>query len=452
MRHLVGDVIRGSRILSSANDIMTKTASLGFPRFGAQRELKFALESYWKKESSEEDLLACAAQLKNRAWKIQQEAGIDFIPSNDFSLYDHILDLSICFNIIPKRFQESGAKGLDLYFLMARGKNVAGHECAALEMTKWFDTNYHYLVPEINNGSTLALKKNGPLQNYLEAKALGIETRPSIVGPVTFLSIAKGETSGDLPLQSLESLVKIYAQMLSELGQAGVKWVQIDEPILGLELSEIQKTSFKKAYALLNDSLKNSSNQSPQLLLTTYFSPLEDNFGLLAELPVAGWHIDLVRAPEQFDAALKLLNPSQCLSLGLVDGRNIWRSNLHKILETIDGALEHITEDRLIIASSCSLIHVPDSLKLEAELGDELKSWLSFAQEKVEELATLGKLSRADKEQRNAILAPSRKAWLSRQSCTEIHRRQVQDRLLQITPAMSKRSEPYAVRAKAQQE
>ena len=356
---------------------MTRSANLGFPRVGLHRELKKAQESYWKGDIDAAALHAVAKDLRARHWKLQQDAGIEVIPSNDFAYYDHVLDTSVLVGAIPPRFADITDPD-QLYFGMARGTAAA----PAMEMTKWFDTNYHFIVPELHAGQTFALNAAKPLAHYNEAKALGIDTRPVIVGPVTFLSLAKAKDEGLDTLDLIDQLIPVYADLLRQLAAAGAQWVQIDEPVLVLDLSDKQKSAFKKAYAALGKA-------GPKLLLTTYFGALLDNTELAATLPVAGLHIDLVRAPEQLDAVLAALPGDKVLSVGVVDGRNIWRTNLDTAFGFVARAWDKLGPDRLEIAPSCSLLHSPVDLDGETNLDAELKSWLAFAKQKLNEIAAL---------------------------------------------------------------
>ncbi|GLQ08789.1 5-methyltetrahydropteroyltriglutamate--homocysteine methyltransferase [Devosia yakushimensis] len=356
---------------------MTKSANLGFPRIGAHRELKKALEAYWKGETTAAALLATGTELRARHWQLQQQAGIDIIPSNDFSFYDHVLDTTAMLGAIPPRF--AGIEDpLARYFAMARGTADA----PAMEMTKWFDTNYHYIVPELHEGQNFRLSTSKVLDEYREAKALGIDTRPVLVGPVTWLSLGKAKQDGFDPLTLLDAVLPVYAELLAALKAEGAGWVQIDEPILALDLTEAQRAALRQAYHALHAS-------APSIMLTTYFGALLDNTALAVDLPVAGLHVDLVRAPEQLVPLLKVLPADKVLSIGLIDGRNIWRADLDRQLALATRAWDSVGPDRLVIAPSCSLLHSPVDLDGETELDDELRSWLAFARQKLSEIAAL---------------------------------------------------------------
>lgn len=423
---------------------MTVTvATLGFPRVGPRRELKFALEKHWKGETSAEQLQESAAALRTAAWARQRSLGADWLPSNDFSLYDHVLDTSMMLGAIPARYGAAdGQAGLATYFAMARGATGGcGHAhggVTAGEMTKWFDTNYHYIVPEIEPGQKLALGRLKIVDEYREAKAQGFETRPVLLGPVTWLSLAKGH--GVDPFDLLDEVLGLYAVILGHLDHAGAAWVQIDEPILVTDLSDQQRRALTRAYARL-------ARTGPKLMLTTYFGGLEDNLSFAAALPVAGLHIDLVRAPEQLDAVVKAAPRDMLLSLGVIDGRNIWRADLAALLDRTESIAA--TRD-IVIAPSCSLLHVPVDLALESKLDDELKQWLTFAVQKVEELAILKSALNDGRASVAARLDAASRAAADRRVSPRIHNAQVQERVAGISPGMRERPADVPTRAKAQ--
>ncbi len=392
---------------------MTRSSNLGFPRIGLRRELKKALESYWKGDGDAAALHASAKELRARHWRLQRDAGIDIIPSNDFSLYDHVLDTAVLLGAIPPRF--SGIADPDrLYFAMARGTDAA----PAMEMTKWFDTNYHFIVPELHEGQSFALDAGKPLAHYREAKALGIETRPVVVGPVTFLSLAKTRDDGLDPLDLLDAVLPVYAELFEKLAAEGAQWVQIDEPVLVLDLTDRQKAAFEKAYAVL-------AGAGPKLLLATYFGDLRDNTRLAANLPVAGLHIDLVRARDQLDAVLAALPADKTLSVGVVDGRNIWRTDLEDAFALVGRVWDRIGPDRLEIAPSCSLLHSPVDLEAETALDDELKSWLAFARQKLDELAALTLAMQKGRTAAKPAFEASAAAIAAHKASPRIHRPEI---------------------------
>lgn len=412
---------------------MAQAANLGFPRIGAGRALKKALEAHWQGAMDEAGLQAEAARLRAAHWQAQAAAGIDVIPSNDFALYDQMLDMTVLLGAIPPRF--AGLEGLARYFAMARGTADA----PAMEMTKWFDTNYHYIVPEFTQDTQFALTSDTPVAAYLEAKALGIETRPVLIGPVTWLTLGKGKDGTD-PLTHLDAVLPVYAELLAKLAKAGAEWVQIDEPVLALDLTEAQRAAFKMAYASLGAA-------GPKVMLTSYFAGLEDNLPLALDLPVAGLHVDLVRAPDQLDAVLAGAG-DKVISLGLIDGRNVWRADLATALSRAKAAVAAHGTDRIQIAPSCSLLHVPLDLDAETELDDELKGWLAFAVQKLAEVATLAQAARRGDVA--AALAANADAVASRKASRRIHDPAVKSRAAAVGADDLRRASPYPARAELQ--
>jgi 5-methyltetrahydropteroyltriglutamate--homocysteine methyltransferase len=423
-------------------------ATLGFPRIGPRRELKFLLEGHWAGKKSEAELREGAAALRAATWARQRALGADILPSGDFSLYDHVLDTSAMVGAIPSRYQwDGGAVGLDTYFAMARGTQSGGHSgCAhsldatAQEMTKWFDTNYHYMVPELEAGQVFRLASTRLVDEFLEAKALGYHTRPVLLGPVSYLMLAKGR--GVEPLSLLPALLPVYEEMLAALAEAGADWVQIDEPCLVLDLDHAQHGAFAQAYARL-------ARRGVRLMLTTYFGGLGENLGLVAGLPVDGLHIDLVRAPEQLGAVCARVPKTMLLSLGAIDGRNIWRADLDAILARI--APIAATRD-IIIAPSCSLLHVPVDLALEKTFDPEIGQWLAFAAQKIGELAAVAKALNAGEASVAEELAAARSAAAARRSSPRIHNPAVQARLAAVDAAMVERRSPFAERRELQRD
>ncbi|MFF0951492.1 5-methyltetrahydropteroyltriglutamate--homocysteine S-methyltransferase [Rhizobium leguminosarum] len=426
-----------------------KTANLGFPRIGSHRELKFALESYWAGKSDATALLDTAKKLRADNWKLQQQKGIAIIPSNDFSLYDHVLDLAAMVGAIPAAHGwKSGPVDLDTYFAMARGSTGAshhgdcghahhGHGVPALEMTKWFDTNYHYMVPELRRDQPFTLTANKPLEAFLEAKALGIHTRPVILGPVTFLKLAKSTEAGFDTVELLDWLLPVYARVFAELRAAGADWVQVDEPCLVLDLSDRERAALSQTYRALGEVVPDL-----KIMLAGYFGDMGDNLPVALQLPVAGLHADLVRGPLQIEALRKKAPDGLVLSLGLIDGRNIWRADLDAILKRIVPVVAQFGEDRLQIAPSCSLLHVPIDLDLETGLDGELKTWLAFATQKLDELAVLGRGSIGAVEE----IAAASRAIASRAASARVHDPRVQDRIGSIDAAMKGRKSAFARR------
>ncbi len=448
------DALRRSLAHNLRGKEMTiKTANLGFPRIGKHRELKFALERYWAGKSDAGALLDVGKRLRAENWALQKEKGIDIIPSNDFSLYDHVLDTAVMVGAIPSAYGwKGGPVALDTYFAMARGstgdqahadcghQHHHGHGVPALEMTKWFDTNYHYMVPELGPNLSFALTANKPLDAFIEAKTLGIHTRPVILGPVTFLKLAKGTEEGFASISLLERLLPVYARLLAELSAAGADWVQIDEPCLVLDLSGEEQAVLKHVYRALHELVPNL-----KIMLATYFGDIGDNLPTALALPVAGLHVDLVRAPQQIDALLT--TPTDLtLSLGVIDGRNIWKADLSAILKRIEPLIQYFGADRLQIAPSCSLLHVPIDLELETGLDGELKSWLAFATQKLYELAALGDAGKASE-----VIAAASRAVASRAASPRVHDVDVRQRVGAIDEAMKTRGSAFAERTGLQE-
>ncbi len=450
----------------------TKTNNLGFPRIGAHRELKKALESYWSGKSEASELHTAAAALRKQHWKIQQESKIDLIPSNDFSLYDPMLDMAVTLGATPRRYQ-SIQDPLKRYFAMARGlqDQSAGIDLPAMEMTKWFDTNYHYIVPELEAKQTFNLNATKILSEIKEARALGIETRPVMIGPVSFLLLSKFESKLDSKFESkleskldskhhskldegtpsastldlLEALLPTYKELFKVLAAENVSWVQLDEPCLVLELDHRSVKAYGKMFSEIT-SWKNR----PKIFTATYFGTLGNNLDLVAKSGCDALHVDLVRAPEQLDPVLSALSPHTLLSLGVVDGRNIWRTDLDLAHGLIRKAVSKLGSERVLIGPSCSLVHVPVDLELEKKLDPELKSWLSFAVQKLHEIQALAHTAESEHPV-GPLIEESRAAISSRRSSTRIRNSVVRNRVQGITQSMLTRPFPYSTRASRQQ-
>ncbi len=419
---------------------MVQSAILGFPRIGARRELKKALEQFWRGEIAADALEATARELRAANWRRQADAGVDHIASNDFSFYDHVLDTAVMVGAIPPRFGDE-ATALDTYFAMARGSDAA----PALEMTKWLDTNYHYMVPELTADTSFRLTANRPLDAWNEAKALGVETRPVLVGPLSFLVLAKSKEEGFDPLQRIDDLVAVYAQVLSELSGAGVGWVQIDEPVLALDLDDAQLDALETAYGSLA-----AAAPDLKILLTSYFGPYGPNLKRAAGLPVAGLHFDLTRGGEELAAGLDALGSDKVASLGLVDGRNIWRTDLTAALQTVRDTAAKLGDERVIVASSCSLLHSPVDLNRETKLDDELKSWLAFAVQKVDEVVAIAQAANGTLPSTADSFVDSDAAVASRKTSKRIHNDEVKARSASVNDAWLTRQSPYPARREAQ--
>lgn len=444
---------------------MVQTTTLGFPRIGRRRELKMAVEGYWKGEISEEDLLQTAAAMRKENLLLQKERGIDLVASNDFSLYDHVLDTCVLVGAIPDRFvgergvqrhAKDASVDLETYFAMARGRpggDGAGG-AHAMEMTKWFDTNYHYIVPEISPGQRFHLGSSKPLDALREAVALGVRTKPVIVGPLSFLLLAKvrgrdGEIAVNAnPLDALDRLLPVYEQLLENLAKAGATWVQIDEPCLVLDRTPEELRAYEAAYQRLAEAA------GPlKIFLATYFEGLRENLPTALRLPVDALHVDLVRSPETLDAVLERGLPDDTvLSLGIVDGRNVWRTNLTAALETVARAVRSLGKERVMVAPSCSLLHVPIDLDLEDRLDAEVKGWLAFAVQKLDELRAIALAANEGKEAALEAFRESDAALVSRNRSRLIHKPHVKERAARIATESYARASSFAVRRRAQQE
>ena len=431
-------------------------ATLGTPRIGPRRELKVALENFWSGKSDEKALLETAAALRVANWARQHALGVTIIPSNDFSLYDQVLDTSVMVGAIPDVYGWKGGKvSLATYFAMARGSQGEAHDHAcehgqshgvpAQEMTKWFDTNYHFLAPEFSKQQKFDLTSHKPVDEYREAKALGYETRPVLLGPVTYLKLGKSKDPSLDPLSLLGGLLPAYIDVLRRLAANGAEGVQIDEPCLVLDLDEAARDALRQTYATFAHAL-------PQLkiMLATYFGALGDNLETALSLPVAGLHVDLVRAPEQLDEILAKTPRGLVLSLGVVDGRNVWRANLPAIVERLEPVVAKRGADHIQIAPSCSLLHVPIDLKQESDLDPDVKNWLAFATQKMGELATLGKALAGGRETVKEALAASAAAITARRASPKAHDSAVAARVAAVTPDLSKRKSDFAARTQAQ--
>jgi 5-methyltetrahydropteroyltriglutamate--homocysteine methyltransferase len=420
---------------------MVSAINLGFPRVGANRELKRAIEAYWQGRSPRAELLKTAADLRARHWKMQKDAGITGIPCNDFSLYDQVLDMTCLLGAIPKRYAGI-ADTLDLYFAMARGAK----DVPAMEMTKWFDTNYHYIVPEFEEGQEYKISSTKLFDEFAEAKAQGITACPVIIGPVTYALLGKAKYAGFALPEMVAKLTPAYEEILKELAAQGAMWVQIDEPCLVTDMPTGARAAFKQAYAQF-------AKAAPELKinLATYFGALGDNLGLAFGLPVTAVSVDLRRAPEQFDACLDAAAANnKALGLGLVDGRNIWRSDLGESLNRIERALQKLSKDNIAIGPSCSLLHTPFDLDGEDALDAELKGWMAYAKQKLEEIATLTKAGNEGKQAIAKQLAASDAVADARRTSTRIHDPLVKKRMASRTAAMAARNAPFATRAKVQ--
>ena len=414
---------------------MARIHNLGFPRIGAQRELKFAQEAYWKGQSSRDELLAVAADLRAQNWKTQ--AGFDLVPVGDFSLYDQVLDMTFTLGALPERVQGYAGDQLDNFFRVARGRSVKADEAvAAGDMTKWFDTNYHYIVPEFTASTSFSLDASRILSQVREAKAQGVNFKPVIIGPVTYLSVGKAKDSSN-KWALLANILPVYVELLKALAAEGAQWVQIDEPILVTELDAAQKAAFETAYAAL-------SQVDVKLLVATYFGTLQENLKIVADLPIDGFHLDAVNARHEVDAVIAAL-PGKVISLGVVNGRNIWKANLNEILDWVQPIADKLG-DNLWLAPSSSLLHVPVDLDSEKKLDAEILSWLAFAKQKLEELRVLAGALNNGRDSVAAALSANAAAIASRKSSTRVHNPAVQAELAKVDASWGERKSPYAAR------
>jgi 5-methyltetrahydropteroyltriglutamate--homocysteine methyltransferase len=424
---------------------MTITANLGFPRVGKFRELKKSLENFWKGRETQAQLQETAKEIRKTNWLLQKKAGITQIPSNDFSFYDQILDLSATLGVVPARYNFSADKvDLETYFAMARGIQKGGKDVVAMEMTKWFDTNYHYIVPEFTKGQKFSLKSEKIFNEFQEAKELGITTRPVIVGPVSYLLLGKVREENVKVTDFLDDILPVYSQILQRLEELGAESVQIDEPFLVMDLDESAQAAYKKAYEVL-------SKTKLDIHVATYFGELGNNLDLAVNLPSKGLHIDLVRGESQLDDVLANIDGEKILSLGVVDGRNIWKNDFQKSLALINKAQDKLGSERVIISGSCSLLHSPVDLDSEDKLDAELKNWLAFATQKLSEITILQQAS-ADPAAVKQALADNAAAMESRATSTKIHDAAVKSRSEAVIDADYQRNSPFADRIKKQQE
>lgn len=429
------------------------THNLGYPRIGEQRELKKATEAYWHGRMSREELETAGRKLRQQNWAKQQAAGIDLIPCNDFSFYDQTLDFSCLIGNIPPRFGwKGGCVDLDTLFLMARGSRgealeacEAGcsHEPAfACEMTKWFDTNYHYIVPEFSAQTRFQLVGDKVFREFEEAQALGIRAKPVLPGPVTYLTLGKVQDSVNPdfdPFTLLDSLLDVYVQILQRLQKLGAEWVQIDEPILGLDLTETQRDALLVSWQRI-------AKETPglKIIATSYFSELRENLPLYLSLPVHALHVDVVRGSAEFDEVLARFPQGKILSLGLVDGRNIWKNDFASSLTLLQRAKNAVGEERLWVAPSCSLQHSPITLSNETALDAELKNWLAFADQKLDEVVSLSRLLLGSASP--GLLQENQAAIQSRRTSSRIHRVAVKTRLAAVKASDCERQSSFSKR------
>ncbi|WOO41159.1 5-methyltetrahydropteroyltriglutamate--homocysteine S-methyltransferase [Rubellicoccus peritrichatus] len=434
-----------------------KTHNLGYPRIGERRELKKATEAYWQGKLSQDELKAVGKQLRQTNWEKQRDAGIDLIPCNDFSFYDQMLDMSCLLGNIPERFQgEHSNDTFDLQFKIARGVQETKDKSSpcspsgfASEMTKWFDTNYHFIVPEFTKESTFQVLSTKVFDEFAEAKALGINAKPVLIGPLTYLTLGKVQDAKNPDFNRFElidKLLPVYETVLARLAEEGAEWVQIDEPVLALDLSNEQRAILKESYA----RLANASGAA-KLIVASYFGELRENLADFLALPVDGLHFDADRGYAEIDSVLANFPKDKILSLGVVDGRNIWINDFSRSLQILNKATTTVGPESLWVAPSCSLLHTPITLKNEPKLDTELTSWLAFANEKLDEIASLRNLL-VDSDSNQDKLAKNISAHQSHSNSKRIHNPEVAQRLAAVKDPDYERDSTFAARQKAQQE
>lgn len=430
---------------------MITTHNLGYPRIGRQRELKNACEHYWKGQSSAAELSATGKRLRHAHWQDQRESSMDIIPCNDFSFYDHVLDMTLAMGAIPPRYEKLAKdSAMEMYFAMARGYQKNGVDIIAMEMTKWFDTNYHYIVPEFLREQTFFLNSLKVVEEFKEAKAFGINPKPVLIGPVTYLLLGKEKEAGFHRIDLLDSLLPVYIELLQKLREAGAEYVQIDEPFLSLDLDDRAHDAYKSSFTLIKKVVPEL-----KIILTTYFEGLRDNVDLAVNLPVFALHLDMVRSPAQLEDVLAVIPKELSLSLGVVDGRNIWKNDLSRTLPLVSKALEALGADRIFIAPSCSLLHVPYDCGMETDtavLPAEIRTWLAFARQKLDEVTAIARLVTPEsQENRDEILEENRAAMESRRSSKFTNKPHIKARVEAVTQSDLHRDSSFDERQLQQQ-
>jgi 5-methyltetrahydropteroyltriglutamate--homocysteine methyltransferase len=437
-----------------------ETHILGFPRIGDDRELKWASEKFWKGEITENELQVVAKNIRKTNWERQKATGITKIPSNDFSFYDQVLDTTALVGAIPDRYNFNGGQvDLETYFLCARGKLSAGQpektSCCggtcqskattALEMTKWFDTNYHYLVPEFKKNQSFSLSSNKIFDEYLEAKDLGIETTPVILGPISYLYLGKAKGSTFNRLDLLPELLDVYQEIFAKLNKLGVEWIQVDEPVFSLDLPAEYLSAYQATYKTLKQAAGNT-----KLLLTNYFGALDEKSETFFNLDVDGFHVDLVRGASDIKNIQKNLPVNKVLSAGIVNGRNIWKNDYQKSIEILNSLTAFVKEENLWVSSSCSLLHSPVSLNPEQELDEEIKSWLAFASEKLVEITELKEILISGDVENNEQYLANQKIINTYKTSTRVHNPVVEEKVNNVSADYFSRNLPFAERVKIQ--
>ncbi|MGH1456647.1 MAG: 5-methyltetrahydropteroyltriglutamate--homocysteine S-methyltransferase [Alphaproteobacteria bacterium] len=433
---------------------MVQATNLGFPRIGDMRQLKKAVEAYWKGNSSQEELLKTGADLRAANWKLQKDAGLDQVPSNDFSFYDQVLDMICTLGLVPSRYKWDGQSiDLETYFAMARGRQQGGVDVTAMEMSKWFDTNYHYIVPEFEDGMEPKLSSTKVFDQYQEAKDQGIETRPVLVGPLTFVQIGKAQSDDFDPAAFTAKLLPVYKEILEKLAAQGATSVQIDEPAFVTDVCDGFRNGAQAVYTEL-------AKAGVKIIVTSYFDTLRDNADAFYALPVDALHIDLCRGPNQantaannaeqaLDEALAKIG-DKTLSIGVVDGRNIWKNDLAKSLTLVEKAVAKLGSDKVFVAASSSLLHTPVDLDSETALDEKIKSWMAYATQKVSEIALIAKGANEGRAAIASEIAASDAVQEDRRTSKRIHDDAVKSRIANITPEITNRKSPFATRQKVQ--
>ena len=434
-----------------------QTHNLGYPRIGSQRELKKASEQYWSGKLPAQQLLQTGKTIRQENWQLQKDAGIDLIPCNDFSFYDQVLDLSLMVGAIPERYynlmQDKQLPDIDLLFAMARGYQKEGYDVTAMEMTKWFDTNYHYIVPEFTINQKFTLYSNKVLSEFREAKEGGFNAKPVLLGPISYLLLGKEKEKGFHRLELIKNLLPVYLEVLKKLDDNHAHYIQFDEPCLALNLSEAEREVLIKTYQEIKNKFPNL-----HIIVASYFECYGQNLKTALSLPVQTIHLDLIRCPSQLDdiLATDFVRTKTNLSLGIVDGRNIWKNDFRQSLTFIHKAIQKIGAARVWIAPSCSLIHSPCDLNLETNeqiLTPEIKQWFAFAKQKIDEVVTLKQLaSGKNTEAANLKLQENIRANESRKTSALIHNKAVKERVAAITEKDAVRANDFSVRKIKQRE
>ena len=427
------------------------TNVLGYPGIGDKRELKKAVESFWYGGLTENALLTAASDIKNKNWKMLKKIGIDLIPGNDFTLYDRMLDMSCMLGAIPDRFDRNGTMiDLDLYFRMARGKSMTGKpDIKPCEMTKWFNTNYHYIVPELDKNTNFRLSSNKIFDEFMQAREIGILIKPVLVGPVTYLMLSKNYSNESFDiLRLLDKIVPVYAAVIKRLGELGAEWIQLDEPVFSLDLSDNICNKLEYAYDILGKVSKS------KIMVANYFGDLRDNLETFTNLPIDAVHIDAVAAPNEIkEAADAIKGKGKMLSIGIVDGQNIWINDLEASKELLSDTASIIGKDNIMISTSSSLEYVPVSVKYENQMDGKIRNRLSFAREKASELSILSKiLNDSTDENVDRLIKRNRAAIKSGKDHFSVNNQIVRDRCSSIADKDLRRKSPYAVRAEKQRQ